>query len=96
MNMRLLEEINLVVVIINKTNNMENKMKQKNSTESKYKKKKRKECGGKMIQTNKDSFESNMSGLLGSVWYKWECKKCGRFNESNFIMKTCCYKPITQ
>ena len=75
---------------------MEITMKRKDSTEYKYKKKIRKECGGKMIQTNKDSFESDMSALLGSVWYKWECKKCGRGNESNFIMKTCCYKPITQ
>ena len=58
--------------------------------------KKREKCGGKMIQTNKSEFDSDMKSLLGSVWYKWECKKCGRGNESNFIMKTCCYKPITQ
>ena len=50
--------------------------------------KKHEECGGRMIQTNKDSVKSNMSGLFGSVWYKWECKKCGRDNESNFIMKS--------
>jgi hypothetical protein len=54
--------------------------------------KKHEECGGRLIQTNKDSVKSNMSGLLGSVWYKWECKKCGRDNESNFIMKSCRYK----
>jgi len=35
MNMRLLEEINLVVVILNKTNNMENQMKRQDSTEYK-------------------------------------------------------------
>ena len=58
--------------------------------------KKREKCGGKMIQTNKSEFDSDMKSLLGSVWYKWECKKCGRGNDSNFIMKTCCYKPLVK
>ena len=49
-----------------------------------------------MIQTNKSEFDSDMKSLLGSVWYKWECKKCGRGNDSNFIMKTCCYKPLVK